>query len=168
MFGRQAKDTALTQTTMWWSWFEIFILKIRYSSIPFFLLKPNCVSLYGNKCSPWFLNFWMSRWKLKWANTSWTNLWHQRTPHQSCPLIPARCSAGTNEWRCGFVMILLVRGRKQDNECVFLSRQNDRQGCAIYRRTQLPLSCSLSLYRIQDWPKEWLCIYTYIYIYIIK
>lgn len=50
--------------------------------------------------------------RIKWANKSNTNLWHRRTPHQSCQLILVRYSADTNEWRCAFVMILWVRKRK--------------------------------------------------------
>lgn len=43
-----------------------------------------------------------------------TNLWRQRTPHQSYPQILEQCSADTNEGRCAFVKNL--RGKKKESD----------------------------------------------------
>lgn len=61
-----------------------------------------------------------------------TNLWHQRTPHQSCQQILVRSSANTNERCCAFEMSLWVRKKEYKRLHVFsLQCKNDRHGYGI-------------------------------------
>lgn len=61
-----------------------------------------------------------------------TNLWHQRTPHQSCQQILVRCSADTSERCCAFVMSLWVRKKEYQRLNVFsLQCKNERHGYGI-------------------------------------